>query len=201
MSTEHHLALFDFDGTLIDRDSMLEFVRHCRGSTRFFLGMAWLSPVLVAHRLRLLAAERAKVIFLRHFLGGMERAALAEAAASFADRLDGFLRPGALERVVWHRSQGHDVWVVSASLDLWLEPWMERQGLRVLCTRGHFDGDRFTGALSGPNCNGAQKALQIQQTLDLERYERIYAYGDSSGDTEMLALAHEARFKPFRDEA
>lgn len=198
MSSEQHLALFDFDGTLIDRDSMLAFVHHCRGSTRFALGMLWLSPMLVAHRLKLVAAERAKVIFLRHFLGGMSRAELSSAAASFADRIDSFLRPGALERVVWHRSQGHDVWVVSASLDLWLSPWMERQGINVLCTRGHFDGERFTGALAGPNCNGPQKAAQIRQTLDLSAYARIYAYGDSSGDTEMFSLAHETRFKPFR---
>ncbi len=178
---------------------MLAFVRHCRGTPRYALGMLWLSPMLVAHRVGLIAAERAKVIFLRHFLGGMTRTELREAASAFADRLDTALRPGALERLAWHRGEGHEVWVVSASLDLWLAPWMERHGLQVLCSRGHFDGERFTGALSGPNCNGAQKVAQIRQTLDLSRYDHVYAYGDSSGDAEMLAIADEPSFRPFRE--
>ncbi|MCT7593194.1 hypothetical protein [Aliarcobacter butzleri] len=30
-------------------------------------------------------------------------------------------------------------------------------------------------------------------------YDYIYAYGDSSGDKQMLELAHEKVYKPFRD--
>jgi HAD superfamily hydrolase (TIGR01490 family) len=192
------LALFDFDGTLTDRDTMLAFCKHVRGPTRFWLGMVWLTPVFAAMALKLIPNDRAKVLFLTHFLGGMERSALHEAAASFADHIDGWLRPGARERLDWHLAQGHEVSVVSASLDLWLMPWMNRQGLRCLCSTAAWDGDTFTGELSGPNCNHEEKVVRVRAVFDLEGFERVYAYGDSSGDQAMLALADEATFKPFR---
>ena len=38
----------------------------------------------------------------------------------------------------------------------------------------------------------------IKEHVTVREYEYIYAYGDSSGDREMLKLAHEACYKPFR---
>jgi len=192
------LALFDFDGTLTDRDTMLAFCRHVRGTPRFVAGMLWLSPMLVAMKLKLVANDRAKVLFLRHFLGGYDRTSLQQHAATFAEVVDGWLRPGALERLAWHRDQGHTVRIVSASLDVWLLPWAARHDLRVLCTRGRFDGERFTGDLDSPNCNGDEKVARIEAELDVSSYDEIHAYGDTSGDEAMLALATHPTFRPFR---
>jgi phosphoserine phosphatase len=56
----------------------------------------------------------------------------------------------------------------------------------------------LTGQFDGHNCYGQEKVRRIQAALDLAHYEHIYAYGDSSGDKPMLALADEAFYKPFR---
>jgi len=191
------LALFDFDGTLTDRDTMLAFCRHVRGTPRFAVGMLWLSPMLVAMKLGVVANERAKVIFLRHFLGGMSRSELAAQAGSFAGIVDGWLRPGAMDRLRWHVEQGHDVRIVSASLDVWLLPWAARNGIEVLCTRGRFDCDIFTGDLDGPNCNGDEKVARARGAFDLDSYDEVHAYGDTSGDQPMLAIATHPTFRPF----
>jgi phosphatidylglycerophosphatase C len=192
------LALFDFDGTLTDRDTMLAFCRHVRGSLRFWAGMVWLTPVFAMMALKWMPAETAKVHFLRHFLGGMTRYELEIWARSFANEVDAWMRPGALERLAWHQEAGHDVAVVSASVDIWLLPWMERRGLRCLCSRAAYEEDVFTGALDGPNCNYEEKVRRVNEAFDLLTYIRIYAYGDSKGDSAMLALAHESSFRPFR---
>ncbi len=189
------LALFDFDGTLTDRDTMLAFCRHVRGTPRFAVGMLFLSPMLVAMKVGLVANETAKTIFLRHLLGGASREELAVHAESFAVVVDGWLRPGAIERVAWHREQGHTVRIVSASLDVWLLPWARRHGIDVLCTVGRFDDDRFT---DGANCNGEEKVTRVKGVLDLAAFDEIHAYGDTSGDEPMLALATHPTFKPFR---
>jgi HAD superfamily hydrolase (TIGR01490 family) len=193
-----HLALFDFDGTITTSDTMFGFVWHAHGPVRAWLGLLCLSPILVAHRVGLVPADRAKVALLRWFFGGQNRAAMEAWAASFADAIDRVVRPAALERLAWHREQGHDVVVVSASLDVWVAPWAERHGLRLLCTSGRFDGDVFTGDLACPNCNGAEKEARIRAALDLDAYDSVYGYGDSEGDAEMLGLADEMWFKPFR---
>ena len=192
------LALFDFDGTLTDRDTMLAFCRHVRGTPRFALGMLWLSPMLVAMKAGVVGNDTAKSIFLRHFLGGLSRKELTDHAETFANVVDGWLRPGALDRLIWHQQQGHTVRIVSASLDVWLLPWAQRHGVEVLCTRARYDDDRFTGDLLGSNCNGEEKVARIRDAIDLDRFDEIHAYGDSRGDAPMLALATHPTFKPFR---
>lgn len=196
-----HLALFDFDGTITHRDTMFEFVWHARGRLWGLLGLSMLSPVLIGYALGLVPNHRAKVALLRWFFRGEDRSAMETWGRTFADRIDAGVRPAARERLAWHRAEGHEVVVVSASLDLWVAPWAERHGLRLLCTRARFDEGVFTGELDGPNCNGAEKETRIRAELDLHGYDRVYAYGDSSGDAEMLALADEMWFKPFRDTA
>lgn len=192
------LALFDFDGTITSRDTMFAFVWHARGPLRTVLGLVWLAPMLVAHRLGLVPSERAKTLLLRHFFAGERRERLVSLGQSFVAHIDACTRPEARKRLDWHRELGHDVVVVSASLDVWLAAWAEHYGVRVVCTEAHWEGDAFTGALATPNCNGACKEERVRAALDLEGYEFVYGYGDSAGDAEMLALADEVHFRPFR---
>ncbi|MEQ1568685.1 MAG: HAD-IB family hydrolase [Myxococcota bacterium] len=196
--SDRRLALFDFDGTVTTHDTLFAWVRHCRGPVWMALGLAWLSPLLVANRVGLVGGERAKTTLLRLFFGGVPRERLAAWASSFVDVLDRGVRPAALAKLAWHRAEGHEVVVVSASLDLWLRPWAERHGLGLLCTEARFVDERFDG-LATPNCNGPEKERRIREALRLDEYVFVYAYGDSEGDVEMLALADESHLKPFRD--
>ncbi len=199
MNKAKTLALFDIDGTLTTRDTMFVFVQHALGPVRLLFGLVWLSPMLVAMKLGLVANDRAKVLFLKHFFGGRSRDELMAWGTSFITEIEGLLRPTGRQRLQQHRDQGDTVLLVSASLDLWMQPWAESLGLTLLCTRGAFDdSSRFTGDLETPNCHGPEKVVRVRATLDPDAFDRIVAYGDSSGDTEMLELAHEGHFKPFR---
>ena len=81
----------------------------------------------------------------------------------------------------------------SASLDPYLVPLGPSLGVDgVVCTvleRGA-DG-RLTGSLVGPNCRGAEKARRVEAWLSERRLAdvELWAYGDSAGDDELLALA------------
>ncbi|MDQ1268592.1 MAG: phosphatidylglycerophosphatase, partial [Campylobacterota bacterium] len=55
-----------------------------------------------------------------------------------------------------------------------------------------FKDGLFSGRFSTINCHGKEKARRIKEHLNIDEYETIYAYGDSSGDNEMLALAHKS---------
>ncbi|MBL0255414.1 MAG: HAD-IB family hydrolase, partial [Chitinophagaceae bacterium] len=41
------------------------------------------------------------------------------------------------------------------------------------------------------------KAIRIKEVFDIGLYEKIFAYGDSRGDKEMLALATDAFYRKF----
>jgi phosphatidylglycerophosphatase C len=53
------------------------------------------------------------------------------------------------------------------------------------------EGGRLTGRMVGANCRGAEKVRRLTTWLDGEPPTRLWAYGNSSGDRELLAAADE----------
>lgn len=194
------LALFDFDGTITGADTLFHFLRFAVPGPRFVLGAVLLSPVLAAYKLGLMGNARAKTLVLAHFFKGLSRAEFRARGAAFAAQvLPGLIRPKALARIREHQARGDRVLVVSASLSDWVGGWCAAQGLELAATEAEVLDGRLTGRLATPNCHGPEKVRRIRALLDPAAYARIHAYGDSAGDREMLALAHEPHFRPFRD--
>ena len=76
------------------------------------------------------------------------------------------------------------------SLDAYLRPWCELHGLALICNRLKVVDGRLTGRyLDGDR--GAHKAADIRARYDLTQFDRVHAYGDSSEDKPMRALAQE----------
>ena len=86
-------------------------------------------------------------------------------------------------------------------LNMWLEPWARMNGFELLCTQAEWTTDgKYSGQFATPNCHGPEKVRRLMEVVEPGEYEAVLAFGDSSGDKEMLALASEAHFKPFRVE-
>ncbi len=194
------LALFDFDGTITTDDSLLNFIRFVVGDRRFLLGLVVLSPMLVLYKLKLIPNYKAKQYMLSWFFKGMSKDDFLKVANEYSlVHIDKILRPKAIEKINWHKNQGHKVVVVSASIECWLRPWCEKNGLELIATKLEIKDDIVTGKLLSKNCYGVEKINRIKEIYNLKDFEYIYSYGDSSGDKQMLELAHEKFYKPFRD--
>jgi phosphatidylglycerophosphatase C len=186
------LAAFDLDGTLTRRDTLMPFLVRAVGAGRAY--RAVLASSLPLARAAAFGGEHrdaAKVAVLRGVLAGIPYAGLAEAAEVYADHVVTHgLRPDVRARVDWHRAEGHELVLVSASPELYVTPIGRRLGFdEVLATRLEVDdGGRLTGRLLGPNCRGPEKVARLREWRG-EALALAYAYGDSAGDTEMLALA------------
>lgn len=114
-----------------------------------------------------------------------------EEGRRFAGRiLRSRLRRDMLERLRWHIAQGHETVLVSASLEAYLVPLAEEIGVdHVIAVRLEADAEgRLTGAMVGGNVRGPAKAEFLSSWLGDDRAE-IWAYGDSEGDRELLAMA------------
>lgn len=192
------LALFDFDGTLTRKDTMLAFIQFVDGPWPLVWSLIVLSPILVMTKLGFYDAEKAKkALLMRHFKGLTEEFLKQKALRFCSTDLPTLFSDDALEKLAFHRSKGHVVYIVSASLDLWLDPWLHEQNLLGISTKVDWSSGTFDGTFATPNCNGPEKARRIRETLDLDQFERIFAYGDSKGDREMFALAHRTFYRKF----
>jgi HAD superfamily hydrolase (TIGR01490 family) len=188
------VAAFDFDGTITRRDCLGPFLASVVGTGRLRRALAWRAPVLAAALVGLGDRDREKERLLRSLLRGRSVREVEAAGAAFAADLARTrpFRDEALEQIAWHRARGHDVVVVSASLDVYLEPLAPELGIdHVICTRLARAGDRLTGLLDGPNVRGPEKAGRLRAWLG-DAPAEIWAYGDSAGDRELLALADHA---------
>jgi len=193
------LVLFDFDGTITTDDSLIKFIRFVVGDAKFIAGMILLSPMLTAYKLKLIPNYKAKQMMLSFFFKGMSEAEFQEVANTYSlNHIDTILRPKAMEKIAWHQEQGHKVVVVSASIACWLKPWCDKNNLELIATKIEIKNGIFTGKFLTRNCYGIEKAHRVKEAYDLNDYEYIYAYGDSRGDRELLMLADEASYKPFR---
>jgi phosphatidylglycerophosphatase C len=184
------VAAFDFDKTLSTRDNVLPFVRLAVGPARLGVGLVRSSPLLVAAALDSRRRDAAKETFVRHTLTGFDEAALERVAVQFAgDLRAAHLRADVVERLTWHRDQGHETVIVSASFRNYLDPVARELGIdAVLATELEVRDGRLTGRLVGANVRGAEKVRRLDAWLGPGEVE-LWAYGDSSGDDELLARA------------
>lgn len=184
------VAAFDFDKTLSTRDNVLPFVRLAVGRSRLGLGLVRSSRHLVAAALDSRRRDAAKAALVRHTLAGVDESALERVALQFAgDVRASHLRADLVERLTWHRDQGHETVIVSASFRNYLEPVARALGVdAVLATELEVRDGRLTGRLVGANVRGAEKVRRLDAWLGAGEVE-LWAYGDSSGDDELLARA------------
>lgn len=195
-----NIAFFDFDGTITKKDTLMEFTKYAVGGLRFYLGFFILLPAMVFFKLKLIPNYRAKEMFLGYFFKAWSVEKFQNLADKYAkNEIDKILREKALEKLNWHKENGHEVVVVSASIDMWLKAWCEKNHLKLICTKLEIKDKKITGKILGKNCHGIEKVNRIKEVYDLNNFETIYAYGDSSGDKQMLEMAHESYYKPFRD--
>ena len=181
------VAVFDFDGTLTRRDTLLPFLRRTRGGPRTATALLATSLLLARDR------DAAKEGLLQRVLAGAEVDELQSAARVFADVVIGRgLRSSMLERVQSHKADGHELVIVTASPELYVRPIGERLGFdAVLGTRLETDGNgRLTGRLQGRNCRGPEKVERLRAWLGSDA--ELYAYGDSSGDRALWEFADHA---------
>ena len=193
------IAFLDFDGTITTKDTLLEFIKFSKGSFRFYLGFLINSPWLLAWKIKLISNQRAKERMLTWFFGGMQLDAFQDTCNRFAvAAIPNLIRPKAIHEIRRLQAKAVEIVIVSASPANWLQPWTNQLGVALLATRLETRERIMTGKILDRNCHGEEKVCRIRESYDLSAYDTIIAYGDSSGDKPMLALATNPFFKPFR---
>lgn len=187
------IAAFDFDGTLTEKDSFIEFALHVRGKRRLLRACLEAAPLLLAWKLRLCEGGRAKERLFSRLYKGMTLEKFREYGATFAPAIRRMEKREMLDRMKRHVAEGHTVYIVSASVPEWIVPWAAEYGVprgNVLGTGIETDERGcLTGRFSTPNCTGEEKIRRLAAAAGGTEGAVLYAYGNSSGDKPLLGIA------------
>jgi phosphatidylglycerophosphatase C len=189
------VALFDLDGTLTWRDTLLPFLLGFTGRRPHRALGLWRLPFafLSYWQDRDRGALKSRVI--RMIMRGERRAVIDAWADAFVQNLKAKqrFRPLALAVVEAHRAAGDRLVLMSASPDLYVPLVGRLLGFeRTVCTEVEWQGDRLDGHLKTANRRGEEK-LRCMTSLR-EQYPGlpIIAYGNSASDLDHMREADRA---------
>lgn len=147
---------------------------------------------MLAFLLHLRTRQATKERILTRFLKGLPSNLLDKMGQDFAEKgIHKILKSDSMNKLRWHQQQGHRCILISASIDLYLKPWASSVNIpEILTSRLAYDPQgKATGLLQGLNCWGKEKTRRLTELLGPKDNYILYAYGDSAGDHDLLALA------------
>lgn len=189
--TPKTLALFDFDGTLYTDDSFTGFIFYALKKPQIIWRGLKILPWITAYYLKLYPAHRMRPKLYGNMFKDSDAEEILQLAQDYAQQLVFKFNPKLLQQLRQHQQLGHEIALVSASLDLYLKPVCTYLNIDLLCSEVEIKAGKITGFYQTPDCSNAQKKLRILEKYRLEDYAEIYAYGNSEEDQEMLSLAHQ----------
>ena len=186
------LVLFDFDGTMTRKDTFPAFIFFVFGRAKGILGFLIHAPYILFYYFGVLNGSSLKQKIVSYFFKGKDTDAIRKNGIAFAEELNvNGMNIEVMNDFMQYQLKGFDLCIVSASLDIWIAPFAKIYNIKYICTETEVAGNKFTGKLKTPNCNGKEKANRIKVAYNLSEYENIIAYGNSKGDEAMMNLAKE----------
>jgi phosphatidylglycerophosphatase C len=189
------IALFDLDGTLTWRDTMMPFLIGYLVRRPYRLLRFWRAPAALYRFWRDRDRGALKSQVIRMVMGGAERPALDAWARSFVTSLQPKqrFRPIALGVLEAHRASGDHLVLLSASPDLYVPLIGQMLGFeRTLCTEIQWQGERLDGALKSPNRRGEEKLHCLNWLREQYPGAPVIAYGNSASDLDHMRQADRA---------
>ena len=195
---EKNIVFTDFDGTLTYKDSFLEFLKFYVGMSKLFFGLLANAPHILAYKLKIISNERAKEKLFSYFFAGKDITEFQLKCDQFSvNIIPKILREKAKTKITEHQTNKHQIVVVSASIENYLQEWCKNNQFDCIATQIEIKNQKITGKFLSKNCYGQEKVTRIQEKYSLQDYAVIYAYGDTEGDKPMLNIANQPQYKPF----
>ena len=189
------VALFDLDGTLTGRDTLLPYLSGYLLRHPWRLLRMWRVPHAGYRYWRDRDRGALKSRFIRMIMGGESRAALDAWSRRFVAGMQagGRFRPLALQVLEAHRAAGDRLVLLSASPDLYVPKIGELLGFeRTLCTEVKWDGERLDGHLTSENRRGEEKLRCLDWLRQQYGNLPFIAYGNSASDLPHMRAADRA---------
>ena len=129
-------------------------------------------------------------------LAGLPLSTALTLAQSYALSLRTYSNQKVLDKLLWHKAQGHTIVVVSGGLGIYIRPFMQEFGIDTILAvelESTFDKqgrEILSGNRAGLHTMQERKLYALDNHLDLAQYDlpNSYAYSDCPSDVPLLSL-------------
>src|ERR1700754_5031841 len=129
------LVLFDFDGTITNKDSFLDFIFFSTPKIKVIIGLLYTALLVAAYKLKLMARDRAKENVFSFFFKNMAEKKILDLGEAYCNsRINKILRKDALEALAVQQQLDREICIVTASASYWIKPWCDKNNYQLLCT-------------------------------------------------------------------
>ncbi len=184
------IAVFDFDGTLIKKDSMiLFFFRYFNLSIRNVPNFYRLILETLKYFLKIYSQKQFKEKYINLVIDSSRFKDTKILFNDFSNYLLGLVFETTKKKIIALKKKGYKTILLSASLDLYLEKISRELGFsELICTRTTYCDNKIV--ISSLNCYGKNK---IKMLLDNNKedevdWKRSYCFTDSESDMGLLSL-------------
>jgi len=186
------IYLIDFDGTIIEGDSLIKFSLFSLDLLKCF--KYW---VYVIFLIPFYSRSDLKQMFYSNFnefnLDNFNNLCL----DFYTQKIKILIKKSFID-FMKNINEDSKVVIVSASISNYLKPWCDEMGFDLISTELEIKNGKLTGRFSTPNCNGKEKVRRIKEKYNLLEYYEIHVFGNSKGDFPMLELGTHKYYKFFK---
>jgi phosphatidylglycerophosphatase C len=184
MSPGAPVVVFDFDGTLVSRDSVLDFCfRYAARRPHRWLLVALAVPLAALCRLRSLSA--AASVLLWSLTAGASLKGFVHALRRYAERvLPSFAHEELFAELSRELALGRRVVVATGTLPALVRGLLRARGLPPLSVVGSRLRCRHGGLVVATHCVGRVKAQELERRLHIRAWDAVYT--DSWADRSLM---------------
>lgn len=172
------LAIFEFDGTVIEGNSMFLFFREVSGGAiPYIWGLLSTSGIAMCRALRLCSKKTYYQHLTRHFLRGMTREEINAASRQFLFVLNKSVRGKVIAGIQKRRLDNYRMVLMSEGLADVIRPWATQFGISdVMARELEYDADgRFTGSFAKTDDGLADLESTLQNKLNATQSDEVLA--------------------------
>jgi HAD superfamily phosphoserine phosphatase-like hydrolase len=189
------LAVFDFDGTLIEGDALWAFLFFVAGYIRTLLCLA--EAILTLRIRQYKDKEDPALKDHRTFIKGwlIDRLLKGKGLGTIKPAMDKLYqwqiwKPDMIAALKDHAAKGHHIVIASGSLDIYLPQLLrDLPHDAVICTEIEMYGDIIVGTMTNGNCVRQRKAELVAEYIAANGpFDETWGYGNFPHDVPMLNL-------------
>lgn len=181
MPSQKTVVFVDFDGTLYQRDSLVDFLIFAVGKWRTYISFILLFPEY------LLSSNKANVKnkWMKRLLQHKSETDLHQVAQEFIPMLQEKLNAEVVSQIAKYEANKAEIVILSASLDLWIRPFCESRGYVCIATPAVYSNQIFSGFEVEKNVKGEEKLKLAKAYCDFSNCETV-AFGNETSDLFLL---------------